>query len=436
MKPTTLVGIPTLAALLILAAALLALPVAGTSGTVDLTISINTPDHVAPGQLYTSNIAYANTGDAASPEDTWVVAILPKGVTFVTATDRWGAALPPDTAEEDRLAWRVGPVPPDSCCDHILISTMVSPTLPQGTVLTVTAAVTTSTTDVDPTNNEASDTSVVCDMAGSAKRVHSPQVMPGDDLTYTITISIARGIGISRTVVLTDMLPFTHQVRFLGWTGSLTGTLHDGNMLTWQGQVRAGQPLTLQYRLGVEGIVTPGVIITNGAWLGWDGWQMPLPPVTTVVTLPEWARVMGPDGGQWQNEHGITLTVAPGAVTDTTRFQFRPLFTDSVPLDTPPGWLFAHRAFDITAFRFGQEVHQFGQPITLTVGYSPTDMSGLDPATLRLWWRAGPGEQWHMLGDPVEWTHQTLAFTTTHLTQFGLFGQGTYRVFLPAVSRP
>ena len=50
--------------------------------------------------------------------------------------------------------------------------------------------------------------------------------------------------------------------------------------------------------------------------------------------------------------------------------------------------MYAQRAFELTAYRFG-EVYQFGQPITITVHYSDTDVIGLKHETLRLWFRNG-----------------------------------------------
>ena len=115
-------------------------------------------------------------------------------------------------------------------------------------MLTTTATIATTAIESDTTNNTTSVTSIVCDMAGSTKQVQAQHVMPGDVLTYTITISPARRSGggmDTREVTLTDTLPFSHQVRFLGWNGTPPGTAIDGHMLRWQGQVRAGQPLTL-----------------------------------------------------------------------------------------------------------------------------------------------------------------------------------------------
>ena len=119
---------------------------------------------------------------------------------------------------------------------------------------------------------------------------------------------------------------------------------------------------------------------------------MQLGPVTTVVTLSHGTLALGPNqGGQLRHQHGVTLTVPPGAVTDTTRFRCRPLFTDTQPISSPHGLMFAHRAFELTAFRFGQEVRQFRRPLTITVNYTDT---GLKHETLRLWARTGSGEPW------------------------------------------
>lgn len=411
---------------------------ASAVGQVDLSIDVNAPQHVAPGSTFVVNVSYANIGIEAAP-NAWVTATLPDGAQFVTSTDRWGAPLPPDSIDGNVLVWNVGPLPAGSCCGHILIAEQVNETLSEGTTLTNVASIATTAVESDTTNNTASAISVVCDMAGSVKQVHAGEVMPGDVLTYTITLNLARRSGPGpqdvqeRMIELTDTLPFSHQVRFLGWTGEMTGT-REGQVLRWQGRVRAGEPFTLQYRLGVEGIITPGAVITNVARLGWLTGYLQLGPVTTVVTLPHDARMIGPNGNEWRHEHGITLTVPPGAVSETTRFQFKPLFTDTQVVSGPPGLIFAHRAFELTAFHF-QDMHQFGQPLTITLNYSDTDVAGLKRETLRLWTRSGPGEPWAILGEPARVMSSTLVFTTTHFSQFGLFGEGAYRAYLPLAIR-
>jgi len=186
----------------------------------------------------------------------------------------------------------------------------------------------------------------------------------------------------------------------------------------------------------IEGVVTPGPVITNVAMLGWAGLQMQLGPVTTVVTLPHGALALGPhQGGLLQHAHGVSLTVPPGAVTDTTRFQCGPLYTDTRPANPPGGLLYAHRAFEMNAFRFGEHVRQFNRPLTITLHYTDSDVIGLKHETLRLWTRSGPEGPWSMLDHPARVMSGTLTLTTTHLSQFALFGEALHHAFLPSVAR-
>jgi uncharacterized repeat protein (TIGR01451 family) len=416
------------------------LSTAAATGDIDLTVEMEVPAHVAISSTYQVRIASYNLGTAIPP-NAWVTATLPEGTQFVTATDRWDEPLPPDVIDGNALGWTFDDLscykPLNACCGHILITLRTDEHLPEGTALTTTAYITTTATESDTTNNQVSKVSLIGAMAGSTKQVHARHAMPGDVLTYTITLSRAHHAGESnwQWVTLTDTLPFSHQVRFLGWNGPLTGT-HDGHMLRWQGQVRSGEPLTLRYRLGVEGVVTPGTAITNMAMLGWDGKQMHLGPVTTVVTLPHGTMALGPfQGGQLHHRYGVSLTVPPGTVTDTTRFQFRPLFTDTRPSTPPGGLLFANRAFELNAFRFGEPVREFSRPLTITMNYTDTDVAGLKRETLRIWTRTGPNGPWAMLGEPARVMSGTLTFTTTHLSQFALFGDSKYHAYLPLVLR-
>jgi hypothetical protein len=407
-------------------------------GTVDLTVvHATTRDHVAPGAEYVVNILYENHGDAAAPGARLTVT-LPAAASFVSAADPQGAPMPPDFVDGDMLAWDLGDLPAFSCCNHLLVTQRADDDAPEGDVLTTTATIASQAAEAVLGNNTAQAGSVVCDMAGSTKQASAGQAMPGDVVTYTIALRLAHRQGEpmnrEREISLTDALPAEHQAAFLGWTGEVSGG-HQGQALQWQGRVRAGQPVTLQYRLGVRGDVTPGLVLTNAARLEWGGGQLRLGPVTTVVTLPHHAYAFGPGGGEWRHGDGVSLTVPPGAVSDTTRFEYRQLFTGTQPISGPPGLKYAHRAFELTAYRFGQEVRQFGQPLTITVPYSDADVAGMNRETLRLWHREGPGQPWAQLGEPARVMSGALAFTTTHFTEFALFGRPACEVWLPIVER-
>jgi len=410
-------------------------------GDVDLTLEMEAPAQVVVDSTFLVRIAYYNLGTDIPPDAT-VTAILPEGTQFVAATDRWGDPLLPDGIDANVLTWYFENLlcqkPLDSNCGHILITLLTDEDLSEDTVLTTEAFIATTVPETNETNNEASVVSVIGAMAGSTKQVQAPVAMPGDVLTYTITIDYAQqpGGGVFQDVTVTDTMPPSHQVRFLGWSGEVAGTMIDANQWRWEGQVKSGEPLMLQYRLGVEAGVPPGTAIANMAMLGWDGKQMQLGPVTTVITLPEGTMALGPfEGGQLYHTYGVTLTVPPDTLDDTTRFQIGPLFTDTRP-DSPPGGLFfANRAFELSAFRFGEPVREFSRPLTITMNYADTDVIGLKPETLRLFTRAGPDEPWAVLGDLDDVMPGTFSFTTTHFSQFALFGEGGNQVFLPVILR-
>ncbi len=289
--------------------------------------------------------------------------------------------------------------------------------------------------EADTADNSGSVTSLVCDMAGSTKQVQTGLALPGDVLTYTITLNLAshgnQDGADPRQVILTDTLPNAYQVQFLGWLGENQGE-YDGHQLKWQGQVSTGEPLVFQYRLGVQGEVISGTQITNGVQLAWNGGGMHLPPVTTTVELPPYAHMFGVDGGAWQHQYGVEIVVPPQAVTATTRFEFHPIFTDTQVVPGPPGWVFTHRAFEMTAFRFG-EINEFGHPITITVHFDEDDIIGMKRESLRLWYRNSAGEPWNLLGEPVRAGPGYLVFETTHFTEFGLFARAANVVHLPIV---
>jgi hypothetical protein len=140
-------------------------------------------------------------------------------------------------------------------------------------------------------------------------------------------------------------------------------------------------------------------------------------------------------GGQVHHRAGYSLTVPPDAVTDTTRFQLGPLFTGTEPVAPLGGLLFANRAFELNAYRFGEPVGQFSYPLTITVHYTDTDIAMIKRETLRLWTRAGPDDPWTVHGAPAYVTPGTMAFTTTHLSQFALFGEAKHQIHIPLVAR-
>jgi hypothetical protein len=444
MKRIARVGLLTLGTVLGLAAVVFLLSgflVIAGSGQVDLAIQATAPVHVDVDSTYEVNVSYANLGWVPAP-DNWVRVTLPEGTQFVGATYAGGEPRPPDEVDGNVLTWNIELLVANSSWGHILVLVATDEGLAEGETLSVVAEIGGSEEDSDTDNNTATATSTVYDMGGAMKRVHARQAMPADVLEYTITVDLPQqgGGGTAQWVTVTDTLPSSRQARFLGWSGEVSGTLIEGHKLRWQGQVQAGEPVQLRYRLGVEGDVPPGTVLSNVAVIGWHGRQMQLGPVTSVVTVPHGVMGLGPgQGGEVEHRYGVTLTVPRGAVSDTTRFQLGPLPTDAPPITPPGGLQFANRAFAVNAYRFGEPVGRFQAPLTVTVRYSDTDVAGLRRETLRLWTRSGPGEPWAMMGEPVRVMSGTIAHTTMHLSEFALFGepeaQTKYWLYLPMIVR-
>jgi hypothetical protein len=236
-----------------------------------------------------------------------------------------------------------------------------------------------------------------------------------------------------RVVSLVDTPQFQNQVRFLGWVGPEEGTW-DGSILRWSGRVLAGETLTLQYRFGVESDMPPGAIIRNTARLEWDGKSLQLGPVESVVSMPQYAWMVGPQGYAWQHASGIGVEVPPEAVPEPTRFEFQWMYTDGPPDSIPAGYVYANRAMELNAFWYG-EIHQFDRPMAISVDVDPALVNQFGREHLRFRYRNQVGDPWLSMGPPVWLDEDTLVFTTDHLTQFALFASSNYYIHLPYIRR-
>jgi hypothetical protein len=402
----------------------------------DLQVGLKAPQHVAAGSNLLINLSYSNIGTAESPADTFIQVTLPEGTSFVSAVDQDENPLPPTSSEGNVLTWEIGVLPAGSCCAHIWITAAVAADLPEETLLTTTALISSASEESNITNNQASVTSQVCDMAGSQKEADVERARPGDIVTYTIRLRLAQRQGQEvlspRTITLVDTLPPATQARFMGWEGATAGT-QAGRELRWQGQVGVNSPVTLRYRLGLSGELVPGTQVTNQARIQWSGGELDLEPVVVETYLTDDDHMFGPGGGQWQHAWGLTLEVPQNAVQEMTRFQFR-ASSDTPPDEAPPGWRFANRALELNAFQFG-EINRFNQPLVIRLRYNDQDVAGLFRSSLRLWCRTGPGEPWTMMGTPLQHRNGEIVFTTDHFTEFALFGLDGVRLTLPLVSR-
>ena len=195
-------------------------------------IKTSSPNPVMPGELLTYIIDVTNAGpsdaqnvvldDAISPDIIAPEFSIDGGVTF----NPWPTI------------YVIGTLPAGET-RTILIRGTVSPSATG--VITNTAAVTSSTPDPNPNNNESTVNTEVSAVVSAdvsvAKTAITKQVRPGDTVVYTIVVSNA-GPSDAQNVVLTDTIPpeiispefsIDGGLTFNLWTGSLDiGTLPAG----------------------------------------------------------------------------------------------------------------------------------------------------------------------------------------------------------------
>src|SRR6185503_1075420 len=129
-------------------------------------------------------------------------------------------------------------------------------------------------------------TSTPTSYVAMAKKVSKDQASPGDNLTYTIAVTVVGG-SIDNAVV-TDILPA--DVSFLSFGGSPAGTTASFNAVTGQMQWILPSPLSpgvysLTYQTRVGTFAQSNVPIINGVQLNYTGASAPLTssvPVTVI----------------------------------------------------------------------------------------------------------------------------------------------------------
>jgi hypothetical protein len=156
-------------------------------------LELKAPQHVEPDGMFIINTSYSNIGTAPA-EDTLVKVTLPARTTFVSAAAKDGTNMPP-AANGNELTWQIGTLAPEECCQHIFITAKVDDNLAEESQLTTQDSIGSTTEEISTTNNTASFTSTVCEMAGSTKQVNQPEVKPGDVLTYTLTLRLRLRTG-------------------------------------------------------------------------------------------------------------------------------------------------------------------------------------------------------------------------------------------------
>jgi len=245
-------------------------------------------------------------------------------------------------------------------------------------------------------------------------------VQAGAQLTLTLRVTNTGSMDLHATI--TDTLP-AHALPggTLVWTPAITAP---GGV--WVGRV------VVTVEAGYTGPLTSVVEVTSdeGA-TGTDEHAFVVAEDVISVGVAEGGVLVAAGAG------GMTATiqVPPGAVAVPTQLAYTAL---SDVAGAPSGFTFAGRAFTLDAYQNGEIRHGlfFEVPITVTIHYTEADVSDLDEGSLELrYWNEGV---WVADGIAVverDAVGRRLVARIEHLSEFAMFGQGGYTVYLPLVLR-
>ncbi len=164
-------------------------------------VKTGSPNPVQAGGSLTYTLTAANAGPNAAAA-TVITDKLPVGVTFVPASSSPACTLSGTTVTCALGSLAMGATP------SFTIVTTVDPALAAGATLANTAAISSTTLDLNTANNSSAISTSVTTSAdlSVAKSVVPSSPVPGSAATYTITVTNA-GPSVARAVQLSDTLP-------------------------------------------------------------------------------------------------------------------------------------------------------------------------------------------------------------------------------------
>ncbi|HEV3133851.1 MAG TPA: DUF11 domain-containing protein [Acidimicrobiia bacterium] len=224
----------------------------------DLSVTkTDAPDPVAPGADLTYTITVTNNGPSSAQNAT-VSDTLPTGTTFVSATPSQGSCAGTTT-----VSCALGAIA-NGASVTITLVVHVGPSVADGTVISNTASVSSTTPDPTAANNSATSTTTVAASADLAvAKSDSPDpVVAGTDLTYTITVT-NNGPSSAQNVTVNDTLPTgTTFGSATPSQGSCAGTTTVSCAL---GSIANGASPTITLVVHVGPSVADGTVISNTA---------------------------------------------------------------------------------------------------------------------------------------------------------------------------
>ena len=310
----------------------------------------DSPDPVTAGANLTYTVTVQNLGPDTATSAAWSDT-LPAGTTFVSLASAagWSCTTPAvgsgGTVTCTRASFGLA-------SDVFTLVVAVDPGVAAGTVLSNTAAATSTTADPQAANNSATATTTVAGFADlSLTKTDAPDpVDAGQNLVYTITVS-NEGPSSAATVAMTDPLPANTTFVSLGvpggWSCTTPAVGAAGTVSCSIGSFPAGSAvftLTVQVSAGaVSGSLLTNVATVSSATPDPHVGSESDTSVTTVgVGAPELALVLADTTDPVTIGQSLTYTIdvtnaLPSATTPTLTFPL-PAGLGFTSLVAPGGW--------------------------------------------------------------------------------------------------
>ena len=325
--------------------------IVGLFQVADLAITkVDTPDPVTAGNNLTYTITVTNNGPDAAASASWSDT-LPAGTTFVSlpTVAGWSCATPSvgagGTVSCTQASFAVG-------SSVFTLTVNVGAAVANGTVLSNTATVTSSTGDSNVANNSATATTTVAASADLSVTVtDSPDpVQAGSNLTYTITVANA-GPSVAQNPTLADTLPagttFVSLANPAGWSCTTPAVGAGGTVNCSATSLASGSSVfTLVVNVGVavsNGTVLSNTVAVASATSDASSGNNSATTTTTVTASADLSISVSdsPDPVGAGNTITYSITVANGGPTvaaSAAMADTLPAGTTFASLVTPSGW--------------------------------------------------------------------------------------------------
>ncbi len=270
--------------------------------------------YIQPGHTLVYTVAWGNMG-ALAAANVILTDTLPPDVTF-------GSASGNPTRNGQVLTWNLGSAAPGAGNTYT-VSVQVNGDLPDGSVLTNTARITTTTAGDPPLNNTAVATTTVYDTGGvilwMSKEASDQRVSVEGIINYTIRVNNVGEVG--AVIQLADAIPAGTE--YWGVASTPAGVQYEpgSNRITWNGNLDKGQSLTID--LAVKVVYCAGAecgLVRNTAEVRVPGisyvWQasadvlVQCPDLQVTLTAPRYVY------GNWPTEYELTLDYRNNRLVD------------------------------------------------------------------------------------------------------------------------